>query len=104
MSCIPPGRLPISCGCFATGSRRQSARTSRTISTDDQGPRGSFARGFRPQAGALKLLANHFPELFDPGFVAPVERPLFDSLAADQTGLRQNLEVLARGRLAHAEL
>jgi hypothetical protein len=59
---------------------------------------------FVTNAAVLNLLPNHFPELFDSGFVAPVERPLFDSFAADETGLRQNLEVFARGRLAHPEL
>jgi len=52
----------------------------------------------------LNLIANHLPELPDSCFVAPVERPLLDSLAPDETGLRQDLQVLASRRLAHAEL
>src|SRR5579859_26494 len=93
MNCTPPGRPPTSCGCFATGLRRPGGRINPTVSHEDMEAR----------AASLNPSANHFPELSDAGFVAPVERPLFDSLAADETGLRQNLQVFARGRLAHPE-
>src|SRR5437588_10758004 len=40
----------------------------------------------------------------DTGLVAFVERPLLDALGADQSCPRQDLQMFAHGRLAHAEL
>jgi len=45
-----------------------------------------------------------FFEPCDCGFVSHIESPLFDTLAADQAGLCECLEMLAGCRLAHAEL
>src|SRR5215472_6096582 len=42
--------------------------------------------------------------LRDAVFVALVEHPLLDLLAADQPRLAEHLQMLAAGRLAHAEL
>ena len=43
-------------------------------------------------------------QLGDAGFVAFVECPLLDTLGAQQPCLRQDLQMLAHGRLTHAEL
>ena len=46
---------------------------------------------------------QHFFELFDSVLVPLIEDPLPDSLPSNQPGLRQDLEVFTRGRLAYAK-
>jgi len=40
----------------------------------------------------------------DAWLVAAVERPLLDALAADEPSLGQDFQMLAHGRMTHAEL
>src|SRR5262245_56237918 len=60
---------------------------------------GHSGRG-RPLPGRAELAFD----LGDPFLVALVKGPLLDPLGAHQPRLRQDPQVLTRGRLAHAEL
>ena len=52
----------------------------------------------------LNFRENQFLEFANARFVALVEGPLFDPLAADQSRLHQNLQMLACGGLAYVQL
>jgi len=52
----------------------------------------------------LQLSQRHLLQMIDLGLVPLVKDPLLDSLRPYQSGMAQNLEVFARGRLAHSKL
>jgi hypothetical protein len=52
----------------------------------------------------LEILANELLEFSDADFIAPIKRPLPDPLGEQKAGLGQDLQVLACGRLAYAQL
>src|ERR1700688_1023278 len=55
-------------------------------------------------AAASDGFQDRLLHLADTAFVALVEGPLLDALGSDQSRLRQDLQVLAGGRLADAQL
>ena len=76
----------------------------------EDGERIAFQRSRREDVDDV-ILEFHLDRPFDPAFkfgdarlVAFVERPLFDPLPAKQPRIDQDAQVLARCRLAHAEL
>src|SRR2546422_6550432 len=60
-----------------------------------------MARSSRPPLPRGAKRALHFG---DPLLVPLVERPLLDPLGTHESGLRQDLQMLAGGRLANAQL
>src|SRR6185369_1501375 len=97
------GRLPV---CVVRnpsvlrGGVMARDATTRAVRT----PAG-LSRG-RRQASRRRLprRAERALDLGDALFVPLVEGPLLDPLAADEPGVREDPQMLARGRLAHAEL
>src|SRR5258706_13308836 len=47
---------------------------------------------------------DRFLDAPDPGLIALVENPLFDSLRPDQSGAHQDVQMLTGGRLGYAQL
>src|SRR5579863_777381 len=58
----------------------------------------------RIQPAPLDLREDHLLDSLDRGFVALVESPLLDALAADEAGANQNIQVVAGGGLADGQL
>jgi hypothetical protein len=52
----------------------------------------------------LQLSQCHLLQMIDLGLVSLVKDPLLDSLRSYQSGMAQNLQVFAGGRLAHSKL
>src|SRR4030095_14756159 len=74
------------------------------IRIQESGIRHGLVIRVRTRESALPGDAKRALDLGDARLVALVERPLFDPLGADKPGVGEDAKVLARRRLAHAQL